>query len=335
MPQEPLIKPLGELLTKDNLMSVTPWKDFAVRCYLQLDSSRQCEVVEIRRYKKNKPPQHEYLVAVLQCQNGEKRYIRIERGSQNVDMSTGVPVLSEKQTSWIRNYASSASPKSEGVFPPDISSGSWTSWIKSVDGDIPEDPQPPPRSDHNFTSTSAFISASISKTGQAHDIASYWEPSYLHARQEKQIESFKLKTPIPLAYLAILAYVVHEEEALYNLFKYQCYWYAEMIAAVIHKQDQGNIAMPKSHNTAPQPCDHVQRCFDPTSGKFKAISILKIRPLVVEKIEQKYLAECERLTATLESASPERRIRDLEEQVERLKRQSPQNEANYPPQRIL
>lgn len=117
----------------------------------------------------------------------------------------------------------------------------------------------------------------------------------MNPRHEKQIESFKLKNPIPLAYLVILADVVHKQEALYNLFKYQCYWYADMIAAVIYKQDRGNAS--KSHNAASQLCD-LQRCYDPASGKYKMISVLKIRPLVVEEIERTYLAECERLTAT-------------------------------------
>ena len=294
--EEPLIKPLGEVPAKGNIVSVTPWRDHAVRAYLQSDISRQCEVVEIRRYKKNKPPQHEYLVAGLQCQDGEKRYVSIERSSQNVDADTGEPILSKKQMSFVGNCSNSASHTSGGdIFPDDISSGFWTSWTTSVD-EMLEDPQrqPPPRSDRNISSTS---SASISKTSQARYIVDGCELPHPNSRHEKEIENFKLNHPIPLAYLAILADVVHQQEALYNLFKYQCYWYADMIAAVIYKQDRGNAA--KSYSTASPLCEPQQRCFDRASGKYKMISVLKIRPLVVEEIERTYLAECGRLSAEM------------------------------------
>ncbi len=75
-------------------------------------ASRRCKVVEIWRYKKNKPPQHEYLVARLQCQDGEKRYVSIERSSQSVDAATGVPILSQKQMTFVSNCANSVSSTS-------------------------------------------------------------------------------------------------------------------------------------------------------------------------------------------------------------------------------
>ncbi len=65
--------------------------------------------------------------------------------------------------------------------------------------DTLEDPQPPPKSERNIPS-SASVSASITKTGQARDIVDGWEPpSYAHARNEKEIENIKLNDPIPLA----------------------------------------------------------------------------------------------------------------------------------------
>ncbi len=33
--EEPLIKPLGEIPAKGNIVSVTPWRDHAVRAYIQ------------------------------------------------------------------------------------------------------------------------------------------------------------------------------------------------------------------------------------------------------------------------------------------------------------
>ncbi len=156
-----------------------------------------------------------------------------------------------------------------------------------MEGYGPGDPQPPPHPNRIGS-----ISASISKTGQAQDIVSYWEPpGSLTILPERLLEEFTLNTPIPLAHLAILALVVHDKETQYDIFKHQCYWYADMIARVIHKQDQNNAS--QSYNSSPQ-----ARRYDLNSGKFNMIPIHSVRPEVVEAIEDTYAAECNKL-ATL------------------------------------
>lgn len=284
MPQQPMLNPLPELLEKGDFITVKLWKDISVKGYLESEASRQCNVVGIKRFKSNGRSQHEYLVAVLQCQSRTTRYVRIERNVQSVDKS-GAPILSQKQQSDANSTLTI--PERESM-PMDEFSGDWTSFISPVEGSSPEDPQPP--SDLNRRGS---ISASISKTGQAQDIVSYWEPpSRLTISPERLLEEFTLNTPIPLAHLAILASVVHEKETLYNLFKHQCYWYADVIAGVIagviHKQDRNNMPL----SSVPQ-----ARCYDLKSGKFNMIPILSVRPRVVEAIENIYVAEYGKLAA--------------------------------------
>ena len=280
MSQQPMLNPLPEILEKDDFITVKLWKDISVKGYLESETSRECKVVGIKRFKNNRRSQHEYLVAVLQCQSGCTRYVRIERNVQSTD-EYGAPMLSPKQHS----DADSApvTPGREIMMPMGGNSSSFVSPMEEY-GLV--DPQPPPQPNRIGS-----ISASISKIGQAQDIVSYWEPpGPLTILPERLLEEFTLNTPIPLAHLAILALVIHDKETQYNLFKHQCYWYADMIARVIHKQDQNNTS--QSYNSSPQ-----ARRYDLNSGKFNMIPIHSVRPEVVEAIEDTYVAECDKLAA--------------------------------------
>lgn len=282
-PPQPMFNPLPELLEKDGLISVNIWKDIAVRGYLETNASRQCKVVEIKRFKKNKASQHEYLVAVLKTQSGDEHYVRIERNVDSVDKS-GRPVLSQDQL-----LASDSSPTTldgDAISLAELS-GNWTLLNPPLEEYPSESPQKPSK-----PSRIGSVSASISKIGQAQDIVSYWEPAKLFSKSELQLEGFKLNTPIPLVHLAILAQVIHEKETLYNLFKHQCYWYADMIARVLHKQDQNRT--PLDYNSDPK-----ARCYNHQSGKFSMIRIHTVRPKVVEAIENVYIAECRNLAKSV------------------------------------
>ncbi len=279
-PKQPILDCFPELPEKDGFISVNMWKSISVKSYLESAASRQCKVIEIRRFKKNQASQHEYLVAVLQCQSGEERYVRIERNVQSVDKS-GRPTLSQAQPLLDSNSAMTT-PESETI-PMGELTGDWTLSNPPLEGYPLENPKEPAKPNRV-----GFASASISKIGQAQDIVSYWEPPNLFSKSDLQLEEFKLNTPIPLVHLAILAQVVHEKETLYNLFKHQCYWYADMIARVIHKRDQNET--PLNYNSDPK-----AHCYDPRSGKFNMITIHTVRPKVVEAIENVYLAECKSL----------------------------------------
>ena len=165
MPQQPMLNPLPEILEKDDFITVKLWKDISVKGYLESETSRECKVVGIKRFKNNRRSQHEYLVAVLQCQSGCTRYVRIERNVQSTD-EYGAPMLSPKQHS----DADSApvTPGREIMMPMGGNSSSFVSPMEEY-GLV--DPQPPPQPNRIGS-----ISASISKIGQAQDIVSYWEP---------------------------------------------------------------------------------------------------------------------------------------------------------------
>ncbi|KAF8967668.1 hypothetical protein BDZ97DRAFT_1802706 [Flammula alnicola] len=280
-----------DLAPKDGTgISVDHWRDIAVKCYLESQESRQCMVVQVRRYKKRNGTQHEYLVAVVEHPTRGTQYLRVERSRSNVE-PTGVPVLCENQKN--------TSPASG----EDISRGLWTSWAPRVEGENPEDPEPPSKPERETAVMGSTVSNTISKVGCAYDIIKHWEPAFFDRITEDKIESFDLNNPIPLAHLAILAKTVHDKESFYNLFKSQCYWFADTIAGVIAKQ-QG-ISTPKSN-----PTSDTQRCYDTASGKYHMIRVHTVRPKVVEAVEMAYNKYCEAVDEQLkEILAKEERLR--------------------------
>ncbi|KDR80600.1 hypothetical protein GALMADRAFT_135734 [Galerina marginata CBS 339.88] len=243
------------------------WSGSTVKSYLAFPGCRDYKVVLIRRYKKDSPFQHEYMVATVEHPQKARVELQIERGRDNVQPN-GAPVLTKEQ---------------EAVPPPssggDISTGQWAYWTEEVKGQQPVNPEPPRKLSGEMAAMISTSSESLSKVGHAYDIVRIWKP----LKKDTLIESLDLRPdPMPLAELAILANTVHQKESLYNLFKSQCFWYADMIARVIAKK----------RNIIPAPTADEEFCYHTNSGKFHKIPVHVARPKVVQALEKEFDERC-------------------------------------------
>jgi len=235
---------------------------------------RQCKVVHIRRYKKSKNSQHEYLTATVQHPRHPSRiHLRIERALEHVE-ENGAPVLTKEQQI--------TPPPSPGE---DISLGFWATWTSQRSEELPLKAVTKARV--SPTTSASSSSAFLRKVGPASDVVRLWDPPFPLLSNDNLIETLDLKDrPLPLVYLAILANTVHDRESLYNLFLTQCYWYANMITRV--------IANERSIKKTPdEPERDKQHCYDKTAGTFWKIPIHSVQPQVVDAIQEEYRRRCE------------------------------------------
>jgi len=240
--------------------SVDYWCTSAIERYIERPDYRKCKVVRLRRYKKANNAQHEYLTATVEHPLLNSLYgpvlLRIERQLEHLEPN-GTPVLCENQKD--------TPPNTPGG---DISQGFWATWLASErTGEL---------SPSRTTKSSGFSS---NKIGLASDVVRLWNPPLLNS--DVQIEDLDLTDkPVPLVHLAILANVVHDQESLYNLFLTQCYWYANMIARVVARENS-----IKKDDDAAKETDY---CYDKASGKFWVIPVHWVRPQVITAIQEEY-----------------------------------------------
>jgi hypothetical protein len=79
--------------------------------------------------------------------------------------------------------------------------------------------------------------------------------------------------------LAIAAKVVHDHSDKYQLFKRQCFWYADVIMGVLHKNIPGTIHKPSSSED-----DEEVEIYDYLSGTFMRVPIYSRRISLIEEI---------------------------------------------------
>ena len=250
--------------------SIEQWCKSSIERYITFPEYRDYQVVQVVRYKNTNGTQHEYLVAKVRhpLQDGDK-YLRIERALAHVE-STGEPILNSNQKD------------TPPATPSDISPGAWVNWSENRSN--PRSPQPPREP------TAGSILWNSRKEGAASDVVRLWKPpntflTVAGLTDSKVLESLEFESnPLPLVHLAILAYTVHEEESLYNLFQTQCYWYANMIARVIAREKR----ISTSTEEAGDPATDTDYCYHTSSGKFWNIPVHWVRPKVITRIQEEF-----------------------------------------------
>ncbi|KAF8967700.1 hypothetical protein BDZ97DRAFT_1802851 [Flammula alnicola] len=253
---------------KKSHFQVEVWAKLVTAAYLSNPVSREWEVTHIARYKEPAGSQHEYLVATVKHGDMGEIRLRIERGRDAFDENRK-PVLTEIQ----KAHLAQADQDTD-------KSGLWTSAPNVVLGNG-VDPKNLP--EHSSSAFKTLKDRYIKKVGSAVDVVMLYDDS--SKKTDELIASLSLagrETPMPLAHLAILSKVVHDEETLYNLFNAQCYWYSNVIACVIAKQQNFDFMAVRSASPTEGDSDF---CFHPRSGKYYRIAIHKIRQDVVNSME--------------------------------------------------
>jgi len=273
-PQFPLRVPTQEAmdLPLETPSSVEQWCNLSMERYIIYPEYREYMVVQVLRYKKTNGTQHEYLVAKVHHPLHGDKYLRIERALAHLE-SNGAPILNSNQ---------------QGDLPPtpsDISPGIWVNWSDARTRSNPVLPPPPPREQPGS------ILWDSRKEGVASDVVRLVKPpsgtflSFTWLADSNELENLEFEAnPLPLVHLAILAYTVHLEASLYNLFQTQCYWYANMIARVIAREKR--ITNPTAE--AGDPSTDTDYCYHPSSGKFWNIPVHWVRPKVITRIQEEF-----------------------------------------------
>ena len=267
-PQLPLPTQEAMDLPLETPSSIEHWCKSSMERYITHPEYREYMVVQIVRYKNNSGTQHEYLVAKVRHPRHSDKYLRIERALAHLE-SNGAPILNSNQRDNL--------PPT----PSDISPGLWVNWSENPSNS--RDPEPPREP------TAGSILWPSRKEGAASDVVRLWKPpnTFLTVAclaESKVLENLEFEAnPLPLVHLAILAYTVHQEESLYNLFLTQCYWYANMITRVIAREK--SIATTVEAGDASTDTDY---CYDTSSGKFWMIPVHWVRPKVITRIQEEF-----------------------------------------------
>jgi len=247
--------------------AVSYWCESAKERHIGREEFRRCLVMMIKRYKKSKNSQHEYLCARVKHPFHPEStvYLRIERAFDHLE-DDGTPVLTKKQQG--------TPPSSPG---DDISAGCWVA--RTPPNERSDERSPTPLSKAKGSSATL-----LRKVGPASDVVRLWDPLLI---TDTLIEELDLShRPLPLVYLAILAETVHDRESLYNLFLYQCYWYSNMIARVLDNE----LSIKKTPYEPDRPNAH---CFYKKTSTFWKIPIHMVEPQVVAAIQEEYRKRCE------------------------------------------
>jgi hypothetical protein len=92
-------------------------------------------------------------------------------------------------------------------------------------------------------------------------------------------------SPIILLDLAIVAKLVHDHSEQYRLFKRQCFWYSDMIVAILQREFHGIQLISRSSSVEQ---DHSQDAqldqFNEESGTYRKIRIYSRRMSMIEEI---------------------------------------------------
>jgi hypothetical protein len=106
-------------------------------------------------------------------------------------------------------------------------------------------------------------------------------------KENNCIEQFNCR--LVLLDLIIVAKLVHDHSDHYRLFKRQCFWYSDMIAAVL-KQVSANV---QEYSSVPSvELDHSEEAevemFEASSGTFRSIKIYKPRKSMINEVYERF-----------------------------------------------
>ncbi|KAF8967711.1 hypothetical protein BDZ97DRAFT_506679 [Flammula alnicola] len=256
-----------------SFLPIQAWFDLATNNYLRNPVSRQWVVTHIARYRERYGAQNEYLVATAKHPLKGEIQLRIEREVDNLE-EDGTPVLSSTQKTQTRG----------DLQDNDKPSGMWASEPNVV---LSEGVNPKSLPRYHSYKSKASATSEIRQVGYALDIVRLYGHHHYSSDLISSLSLEGQKTLVPLAHLAILARVVHDEEALYNLFSSQGYWYCNMIACVIAKQQGCDFMAARSTGSSTE--SDSDFCYDPDSRKYYRIPIHAIRTQLVNLIEKLFL----------------------------------------------
>jgi hypothetical protein len=210
---------------------------------------KSCRITRIRRYKKAKGLEHEYLIAeVLDPVSGSTRYLQVERTAADPDTRTAVQDGQDDARSNLSTQSSLASSKQLAA------------------------------DDHVTTRMN-------------------W-PS---GKENKCIEKFDCESGgLVLLDLVIVAKSVHDHSDRYRLFKRQCFWYSDMIAAVL-RQVSNNVQDYFSVESVE--LDHSEEAevemFEASSGTFRSIRIYTQRKSMIDDVYEQFEPRKRELLSTV------------------------------------
>ncbi|PPQ97440.1 hypothetical protein CVT26_002850 [Gymnopilus dilepis] len=195
-------------------------------------------VKEIRLYKCRKHPFHEYIIARVNYQNrNHSYYLRIERTRSR-------PKADVVEEGDFLNRL--PNPSVAEIFREAFQEAKLDESDDDVDSVEETTPSPPATPEPLPSQTGSFYSNSISQSSKSlkslnglEAVDSVMGVDSNSFKDDERLETLHT-TDLPLARLACLAKIVHDEDPSYSVFRHQCYWYANLIMKVIEKESKSS-----------------------------------------------------------------------------------------------
>ncbi|PPQ97439.1 hypothetical protein CVT26_002849 [Gymnopilus dilepis] len=283
-----LLQPLFDFMTLNAPETLFPQQPMPVESYEAIvagtnvlngkdkEAAKNYFVKEIRLYKCKSHPYHEYLIIEVTYRNhSPSAFLRVERTRTQPEEATEEEFfkrLPRPLAETFRAALKDAQPEN------------------TDDSTVEEATYPPP----------VTPSSSSSQTGKFHwDFHSPSSASLKTLNGKPAVDTVISVNPdsltdddlwvtlemnhIPLAQLACLAKIVHDEDPIYSVFRHQCYWYANLIMKVIEKD-----AKKKSERRVVNDNDNNMLRLARARGTWWRIPVGKVEKKMVEMISEKF-----------------------------------------------